>query len=154
MRKNFKQPFAGVPRTDTLYLDRMPSRSSASPQFRPVWPPKLRRIPSGRSCVSCNDGPTARLATTNQRSCVLVHRRDLGRHACPSASPATSPNIVHCECIRKSAPRPRPVKAVCNGDHQTGGPLPPPNARVDQNWDKSHFLAHHTRLMTSSTNGT
>ena len=39
----------GVPNTRTLYFSNMPAFSSANPQFSPVCPPKLSKIPSGRS---------------------------------------------------------------------------------------------------------
>ena len=33
----------------TLYFSKTPNRSSSTPQFRAVWPPNVKRTPSGRS---------------------------------------------------------------------------------------------------------
>jgi hypothetical protein len=39
----------GVPKTLTLYFFKTPVSSNWIPQLRADWPPKVKRIPSGRS---------------------------------------------------------------------------------------------------------
>ena len=45
----FKIELTGVPITSTLYFFNTPFSASSTPTLRAVCPPKLRRIPSGRS---------------------------------------------------------------------------------------------------------
>ena len=43
--------FRGVPSSRTLYSSKMPASASSTARFRPVWPPSVGRMPSGRSAA-------------------------------------------------------------------------------------------------------